>query len=479
MIVNHLFYIPTVHGYVNVCWARPPSSALCMNMDRAESANPFAKTGLQRTPTKKVLAVQSDTSITRAGSESNLDKISENKNFILNVKVRKSDDQKVQIGLDRYLKRKMSPSNENAGNAAKKTNVIPLSNRFDALSTDNDETETVDTSSYKPAPIYLRQVNTPSVIDLVKQVTDSSNFLCRNIRRGNINETKVQCNTIDDYRKVVTALENKKMQFYTYRLKLLRGLTVVVKGIESGVEPELIKDALNGQGFEVASVTNIINRFKQPQPLYRVELQPSARKLKPGEVHPIYKINRLINRVVTIEEPRKRTGPVQCHNCQEYGHTKGYCKLPAVCVACGGIHETKKCLLPKNEPEAKKCSNCGGNHTANYRGCPVFISLKKNPQNPRPKLVPNKPPPRQGNTGTAENVLAFPRQSTGTAPTTSSFTSYRDALLNQSTPPTNPPADQLQIFMSSMMQLMTSMQTMMQEMLHSQQLLIQKLQSSK
>ncbi len=25
----------------------------------------------------------------------------------------------------------------------------------------------------------------------------------------------------------------------------------------------------------------------------------------------------------------------------------------------------------------RKCSNCGGNHTANYRGCPIYLELKR------------------------------------------------------------------------------------------------------
>lgn len=78
-----------------------------------------------------------------------------------------------------------------------------------------------------------------------------------------------------------------------------------------------------------------------------------------------------------MEEPRKRKDPPQCLNCQEFGHTKKYCRLPSVCVKCGDIHKTSECSNSKNDPTLKRCGNCGGNHTANYRGCPVFIQLKK------------------------------------------------------------------------------------------------------
>ena len=84
-----------------------------------------------------------------------------------------------------------------------------------------------------------------------------------------------------------------------------------------------------------------------------------------------------MHRKITVEEPHKRSGPVQCLNCQEYGHTKAYCRLPAVCVICGELHSTAHCNKSKSESQFKKCSNCGGNHTANYRGCPVYSIVKK------------------------------------------------------------------------------------------------------
>lgn len=68
----------------------------------------------------------------------------------------------------------------------------------------------------------------------------------------------------------------------------------------------------------------------------------------------------------------------------------------SVCVICGEVHKTSECNKPKNEPSIKKCSNCGGNHVASYRGCPVYRSLretlrnkKQNPQNENKAVTPN------------------------------------------------------------------------------------------
>lgn len=67
---------------------------------------------------------------------------------------------------------------------------------------------------------------------------------------------------------------------YASQLKSTKGLDVVYKGIESDVDSKEIKDAPGEQGFKVRSVMNIFNRSKFPQPIFNVELEPDARKLK-------------------------------------------------------------------------------------------------------------------------------------------------------------------------------------------------------
>ncbi|GBP97489.1 Nucleic-acid-binding protein from transposon X-element [Eumeta japonica] len=97
------------------------------------------------------------------------------------------------------------------------------------------------------------------------------------------------------------------------------------------------------------------------EPMFRVELEPNDIKLK-NEIHPIYDLKFLLHRKITVEEPHKRTGPVQCHNCQEYGHTK-HCKLPTVCVVCGELHGlpvysvVKLSMKPKPKPVSDQARN--------------------------------------------------------------------------------------------------------------------------
>ena len=49
------------------------------------------------------------------------------------------------------------------------------------------------------------------------------------------------------------------------------------------------------------------------------------------------------------------------------------CGYATLCVACGGSHLSGGCSTPRAQPQ---CCGCGGNHTANYRGCVKWKEAK-------------------------------------------------------------------------------------------------------
>lgn len=380
-------------------------------------------------------------------------------------------------------KRKMSPIGP--GKSAKKVNSvgsIPLYNRYMPLSdndkstTDQNKATTPDTA--KPAVLYIRNVPMSTVVALITTAIKHKNFKCTNLRRGAFIDVKLQCDTIDDYRTSINALDSSDIKYYTYRMKTLRGISVVIKGIEVSNNPiemcEDIKMDLEKKGFMVRQVINILNREKIAQPLYKVELEPSVAKLNPGEVHPIYSLDLLINRRISIEEPHKRFGPVQCTNCQEFDHTKGYCNLQAKCVVCGEDHSTEFCTKPKDDPSCRRCANCNEGHTANYRGCRIYKALLKAMKNTSSRQNPS-PPSRT--TPPAPLIPSVP---------VTQHISYRNALTpppppnpnptNQNNGPPQTTEQMLQMMMSSMMQFMTTFQSSMQEMMRNQTQLIELLQ---
>ena len=65
--------------------------------------------------------------------------------------------------------------------------------------------------------------------------------------------------------------------------------------------------------------------------------------------------------------------PMRCFNCQRFGHTARTCRGKVRCATCGEMHEREAGTQCDRE---KKCANCGGPHSAAYRGCPKFKDQK-------------------------------------------------------------------------------------------------------
>jgi len=107
------------------------------------------------------------------------------------------------------------------------------------------------------------------------------------VTKGNIYETKLQTKSEEHFQAVSKYLEEARKSYYTYQLKSSKGLQVVLKGIEPDVTAKEVIEALKKKGFSAKNVSNIINRKKEPQPLFRDELEPDSRILKKNEVHPI------------------------------------------------------------------------------------------------------------------------------------------------------------------------------------------------
>lgn len=323
----------------------------------------------------------------RNASEITTDDLQKN----LNMQPAKNSDegegvQTSQSGMDRYItiKRKRTKSDitlkdsresKLIKNDKQKEFTIETQNRFDTLVEQGETSDKpIDAREEKPPPIYVREMLTKVLIEQIKNECANDFHVCP-IKKGNIHETKIQINSVAAYRKVVMLLDKENKNYYTYQLKSSKGLSVVLKGIEPSIAIDELKEDLNEKGFRVKNIINIKNKNNEPQPMFKVELEPETAKIK-GK-HPIYDLRYVLYRKIVVEEPRKRKSLIQCFNCQEFGHTHNYCKLSEVCVICAGSHKTNTCPHDKNVSTVKKCSNCGENHTANYRGCSIYIELKK------------------------------------------------------------------------------------------------------
>ena len=165
-------------------------------------------------------------------------------------------------------------------------------------------------------------------------------------------------------------LKFMKYQYYTYKPKNERGFNVILRNMHYSTDPEEIKQELLSLNHHVINIHNILQRgSKKPTSLFSIELVSSPNNKE------IYGIQYLLNCKISFEPPHhKRTIP-QCSYCQKYGHTRNFCHLNPVCVKCAGNHKTVDCTKTKDD-NSTKCALCSGNHTANYKGCEIYKTLK-------------------------------------------------------------------------------------------------------
>ena len=243
-------------------------------------------------------------------------------------------------------------------------------NQFALLNDDdndlNQTQEQKEERQPKPPPIYIPFVeNINNMIKCISKVISNNEFNYKSMRDSQI---RLMVKNTESYRKVVKHLDSKNICFHTYQLKQERAYRIVIKGIHHTTPVADIKADLLSLGYQVRNVFNIKSRVtKQPLSIFFVDLDPSTNNKD------VYKIKHLSNAMVSIEPPKQTDDLVQCYRCQEFGHSKTYCKRPYKCVKCGNGHQTSTCTKDINTPP--KCVHCLENHTASYKGCRIYQEI--------------------------------------------------------------------------------------------------------
>lgn len=311
-------------------------------------------------------------------------------------------------------KRGAEPSNTNPKKLV--TCQIPTSNRFEPLSNLTEkENNASNSSSRDPSipPIFLHEKVTHSVLlDTINPLVKAP-FLTSLAGKA----IKIMPTTIEDYRSIVNYLDSKNAQFHTYRDPTAKPLSIVIKHVPVSITENEIFEELK-DSYPVLKVSRLYNKERMPIPICAVDLKntDSARE--------ILNIKSLFHTIVVPELRRKLQGPSQCIRCQQFGHTKNYCRLAPRCVKCTGSHLSSACTKEKNSTAT--CVNCGENHPANFKGCSVYLQAT---QKQRVTTAAPAPTPAPSN-----NLKHFPglQQQSVSTPSTSNHTrpSYSQVLKN-------------------------------------------------
>lgn len=254
-------------------------------------------------------------------------------------------------------------------------------NRYSPLSTEDNIIESSDTHTHDtanievdqpakiklPPPIFIR-----GILDFVGfrnqliNLIGSENF----VFKSSTNNLKVQTTQPEFYRKTIHFLKEKQAQYHTYQPLEDKPFRVVIRNLHPSTPTVEIGTAIEEIGFSVRQVTNVIQKTtKNNLPMFFVDLEPAAINTD------IFNVTSILHTKIKIEEPHKRRDILQCHNCQDYGHSKKYCSYSPRCVRCGDEHPSTHCTKTKDLPA--KCALCKGDHPANYKGCQTYKSLQQ------------------------------------------------------------------------------------------------------
>lgn len=241
-------------------------------------------------------------------------------------------------------------------------------------------------SSTKIPYIFVPKIaSIETLVNKLKNSNDPISFTTICSQEGGV---RIKCNDPESYSNILKLLNENNIYLHTHQLPQDKGLRIVIKNLHSTTPPDSIRSFLTKQGLTAKYVNVLKNRFTGiPLNIFEVEIANEANI----DVEKILSIRKIDSQEVTVERQARRAEPVQCHRCQSFGHSKNYCRRPFICLKCAGPHPTTECKKDKNTPGL--CANCGNQHIASYKGCPVY-------KTERAKLLAVKfsfPPPNMDN----------------------------------------------------------------------------------
>lgn len=190
-------------------------------------------------------------------------------------------------------------------------------------------------------------------------------------------DIKINIKDGNEYRVLTNILNETGKKWHSYENKLDRPIRVIAKGIIPCFSNEQIKEDLKKRRYKIMQAENIIKKLnvnnKKTITKFPVHMLTFS---KDENVKKIYEIRDILGMRVQIEPIKKPQLIPQCKRCQEFGHTKTYCRKTPKCVRCAEDHLTEDCDKPRTN-NAPKCANCKNQHPANYRGCEVAKALQK------------------------------------------------------------------------------------------------------
>lgn len=270
---------------------------------------------------------------------------------------------------------------------------ITTNNKFESLSNkndkNNDENEEKEISTKHFPPIVVKTgMSFKAFISEVQTYIKQGNAINFKCGRGTIS---IYTSTHDDFKLVQEKLKNKLYEFHTFSPKEDRVKRLVIKGISCEYTPTEVEDELKKLGLDTLKVSNMFKAKNTPSNMFLVNFPKSV------QLNSVMKSSKFqyicYQKVQWCKYSPTINNSVQCYRCQRFGHSSSNCNYQQRCIKCTTIHEYGKC--PKTDEDKPKCTNCQGEHPANYRQCPNFVNyvskIELNKSKPHFKKINTRP----------------------------------------------------------------------------------------
>lgn len=238
----------------------------------------------------------------------------------------------------------------------------------------NGRNEAIDPPTQKPPPITIPSMTMNAASSFLAGVVNGRSFQIRLSSQG----LKMYAPNVAAYNDAKNKLKDGDFKFYTHLLREEQTSKFVLHGYFKADVGEIV-DSLKEIGLSPLKVKNISIRAQRydDHAVYLVHFL----KIDKINISILRENARILNSVRVRWEffQNRRNGPIQCTNCQQFGHGNSSCFLKPACVRCGQGHLSKECPLlqnsttignrPKIPDSDVRCALCGQGHTSNFTGC--------------------------------------------------------------------------------------------------------------
>ena len=249
-------------------------------------------------------------------------------------------------------------------------------NQFAVLS--NGESDKDMNKEPEPLPPNNRTIRIPPIViysylnnhsATLKQVNEK--LITSADVKSKANRLLLYTKSTQDYNTLLAEIQSAKLAYQTYPLPEAIHTRLVLKGVSPNIPEEDVRDELVAQDIQVVRVSQLTKMDKNTPaittryPIFLITFQPGT------DIRKVLQLHKLCHCIIQWEKYKSSQPIRQCFNCQSFGHSSTYCGKPSKCVKCDQQHASKDCTKPAGSTPT--CVNCGGDHPANFTGCPQYL----------------------------------------------------------------------------------------------------------